>query len=297
MESWQQRFEEQLIFSTPSVQVGRFHMEASHPQFESGLPPGHYVAAFPEIPVEIRNPGREPFVTDRTVATLYNPDDVYQRRARDPRGDRCWWLSVTEDELRGFLPCHHSAADLLPFPVAPCSDVAFLMQRLVVGWCQDPDRVRPERVEHTTRVIVRDLIATGRTAAMRHAKRARSRSSWLARRARAVLRQSYRTPLSLRQIADRAGCSPYHLSRVFRRETGASLHGYRTTLRLRTGVDELLARRGAINDIAFGLGFASHSHFTDAFRRAFSLTPSAFLHLVDRGEAPELGSMTDPNPA
>lgn len=293
MDSWRQRFEEQLIFATPTVQVGRFQIEAADPGFSQGRRPGHYLAAFPETSVEIHNPRCEPFVTDRTLATLYNPEDVYRRRARDQGGDRCWWLSLTEAELRQVLaPDRRSNERLMPFPVAPCTDSAFLLQRLIVGWCQDPGSVREESVEGAAKTIVRELIRAGSTAALaRTTGSAASSSRWLVAKAREVLRKSFRRSLSLEQIGTRVGCSPYHLSRVFRQATGTTLHGYRTTLRLRTGVDELLSRRGEINGVAFALGFASHSHFTDFFRRAFGLTPSRFLRLVDGAEMPPVGTL------
>jgi AraC-like DNA-binding protein len=57
----------------------------------------------------------------------------------------------------------------------------------------------------------------------------------------------------------------------------SSLHAYRTELRLRHALERLLERREHITQIALDLGFSSHSHFTAAFRRAFGLTPSAFI--------------------
>ena len=62
-------------------------------------------------------------------------------------------------------------------------------------------------------------------------------------------------------------------ARVFREETGFSLHGYRTQLRLRLALDALAAGR-EIGELAHDLGFASHSHFTDSFRRVFGVAPS-----------------------
>ena len=67
------------------------------------------------------------------------------------------------------------------------------------------------------------------------------------------------------------------LCRLFRRHTGMTLHEYRTELRLRDALDRLASRRGDLTRIALDLGFSSHSHFTAAFRRAFGMTPTAFV--------------------
>ena len=81
-------------------------------------------------------------------------------------------------------------------------------------------------------------------------------------------------PLSLHELAARLSVSPFHLARVFRRRTWYSLHAYRTQLRLRLALERLPESRGALTSLAFELGFASHSHFTDTFRREFGVPPS-----------------------
>ncbi|HJT18653.1 MAG TPA: helix-turn-helix transcriptional regulator, partial [Thermoanaerobaculia bacterium] len=81
--------------------------------------------------------------------------------------------------------------------------------------------------------------------------------------------------ISLRQLARSAECSPYELCRRFRRETGMTITQFRHSLRLRTAL-ELLRAHSDITAIALDLGYASHSHFTAAFRRCFGLTPSQF---------------------
>jgi AraC family transcriptional regulator len=75
--------------------------------------------------------------------------------------------------------------------------------------------------------------------------------------------------------------SPFHLARQFKRHTGSSLHAYRTQLRLRAAAHSVLdePRRG-LTDIATRLGFASHSHFTARFGRAFGTTPSGVRQSV-----------------
>lgn len=94
----------------------------------------------------------------------------------------------------------------------------------------------------------------------------------LAERARAILARRFRDPLRLSDLAAALRVSPFHLSRVFRRETGIPLHRYLTRLRLLASMlepDEL----AGFSQLALELGFSSHSHFTSSFRREFGVAP------------------------
>ena len=97
----------------------------------------------------------------------------------------------------------------------------------------------------------------------------------LAEAAKELLAGSLAEPLGLHELAARLSTSPFHLARVFRAQTGYSLHQYRKHLRLRLALERLSESDGALTALAFELGFASHSHFTDSFRREFGLAPSA----------------------
>ena len=105
----------------------------------------------------------------------------------------------------------------------------------------------------------------------------RPRGADLIDETKAVLLRRFGEPLSLDEIATAVGVSPFHLARLFRRHTGFSLHGYRTRIRLLHALDRIEEARGALTDLALDLGFSSHSHFTDAFRKAFGVPPGALV--------------------
>ncbi len=98
----------------------------------------------------------------------------------------------------------------------------------------------------------------------------------LAEDACVVLSERMGDPLTLAKIARCVHSSPFHLARVFRRMTGLSLKQYLTRLRLRAALEPLADGEPDLTALALALGFASHSHFSDAFRREFNVTPSAF---------------------
>jgi AraC-like DNA-binding protein len=81
--------------------------------------------------------------------------------------------------------------------------------------------------------------------------------------------------LGVTDLARAVGCSPFHLSRVFRRETETTISEYRLRLRVR----EALARIGAGEEnlarLAADLGFSDHSHLTRLLVRELGETPTA----------------------
>ena len=80
--------------------------------------------------------------------------------------------------------------------------------------------------------------------------------------------------VTLDDVARAVGSSPFHLARLFRRRTGAPLHRYLMCLRLRASLERLADGANDLTALALELGFSSHSHFTDSFRREFGRTPS-----------------------
>jgi AraC family transcriptional regulator len=80
--------------------------------------------------------------------------------------------------------------------------------------------------------------------------------------------------LPVSTLAGRIGCSPFHLMRVFQRETGATLRRYRIRLRVAAAIERLAAGHDDLATLACELGFASHAHLCDVFRREVGGSPS-----------------------
>ena len=95
------------------------------------------------------------------------------------------------------------------------------------------------------------------------------------RRAKAALHDCADGRLSLSEIADELGVTPIHLTQSFKRSEGMPLYRYQTLLRLGRAL-ERLPEREDITDLAFELGFSSHSHFTAVFRSEVGVTPSRY---------------------
>lgn len=92
-------------------------------------------------------------------------------------------------------------------------------------------------------------------------------------RALAHLAEHFTRNDTLAQIGQAAASSPFHLARAFRRVTGTSLHGHRTRLRITEALRRLDGGADDLAALALDLGFCSHGHFTQVFRRACGATP------------------------
>lgn len=81
---------------------------------------------------------------------------------------------------------------------------------------------------------------------------------------------------TLQDLAQRAGWSPFHLHRAFRRMVRETPKQYLLRLRLERAAARLVSTDEPVLDIAVATGFASHEVFTRAFRRHFGRTPTSY---------------------
>jgi len=83
--------------------------------------------------------------------------------------------------------------------------------------------------------------------------------------------------LTLEALAAVAGVSIPHLTTLFRRTMGQSVHGYVMERRIERARALLLARRMSIAQVALETGFAHQSHLARWMRRLLGVTPSQVL--------------------
>lgn len=96
-----------------------------------------------------------------------------------------------------------------------------------------------------------------------------------ARIARAVtlLRARFADELSLAQLADCAGLSPFYFCRAFKKQMGVTPHAYQTSLRV-ARAKTLLQNGGAAREVALEVGFYDQSHLISHFQRLLGETPA-----------------------
>jgi AraC-like DNA-binding protein len=269
-----------VVFASPLVRVGRWRCPADHPQFVDSGPSSDALFVFPREGVWIEHEGEDPFVADANTVTYYNKGQCYRRRKLSARGDHCEWFAVAPEAIAETLSAHEPAAidrPHSPFPFArgPSDPDSYLRQRMLFHHVSNERRPDRLYVEEAALSILGDVtrLAYAHGGSM---PRTRSRREIeMSEAARDVIARRFKENLSLLEIAREVGSSVFHLARTFKGRTGSSLHGYRNQLRLRAALDRLRDPQAALIDIALDLGYSSHSHFTETFRRSFGKTPSA----------------------
>jgi len=242
----------------------------------------HPIVALPLSPVwQVHDGGPRTLMTPNSAVFHHDGGEYHRERFLD-RSYRCLFFFPSERLVRRIVAEadeRAAGADAFRFPLrtVPVGGRILTMARrlaggLASGGGRDGDA---ERVFEVLRLTVLSAFPSRRPRPGTRPSTIRARTE-LVEGAKAMMASRFGDPMPLEEIAGALHVSPYHLARVFRAETGYSVHGYLTNLRVREGLVRLAD--GAGSDIAAlgaDLGFSSHSHFTAAFRGAMGVVPSA----------------------
>ncbi len=273
------------LFGSELVTIGAFRAPVEHPRFRDSGPTDAAIFVFPRTSVGIQHRGCDPFTADCHTATFYNAGQRYIRHSLDVRGDNCEWFAVRPDALLEVIALDDPSVAGRPEAPFACTHTTsdaetYALQRLVVRHVEastEPDTLMVE--EAVLRVLGRLMRGVGLGNGhrkVRERRRAQDGAKAVVGAARDYLLEHCADSIGIDGLARLAGCSAFHLCRAFRREVGATIHAYRHQLRLRRSLELIAEGRLELSGVAFDLGFSSHSHFSAAFRRTFSLTPSQF---------------------
>ncbi|MDN3519414.1 AraC family transcriptional regulator [Aquisalimonas lutea] len=145
------------------------------------------------------------------------------------------------------------------------------------------------RGDHTSRLFIDTMVCTLLTRLARLASDHRGGASrprggmaqHASRRVIEYMQAHLAGPVSLHELAEVAGLSPYHFARAFRETHGMPPHRYLVHMRLEQA-REMLSRTGlSVTEIAAACGY-SPQHLVRCFRRYTGMTPSAYRHTVRR---------------
>ena len=272
---------EQTLFRGRCVRVGAFRRFPWDPPFRDTGPIGGYLLVFPRTPVVITHAGAAPVLADASRVMLYNQGQEYTRRSVGGRGDECDTFAfdpaLVVDAVRERDARVEDRRDR-PFTTthAPVDPATYLLQRRVFEHVARAEKVDAAFVEEAALHLLARAVAATSPPRSRDARASTRRAhAELAEACRHVLARHLDEPMSLDRLARTVDASPFHVARVFRRETGVTLHAHRRDLRLAASLEQVLACDDLAR-VAVDLGFATHSHFTSEFRRVFGVTPSAF---------------------
>jgi AraC-like DNA-binding protein len=216
-------------------------------------------------------------VANPNHVVFYDAGQTYRRALLSPDGDLCRFVVLAPDLASDLLDATFGT-DRGHFPVAggPVTAEVAMRIHLLGGWLErgqiDHDDAEDGLLDIVQRVLEGAVPPRRREAARRSSTAAARRM--LAEDAKAYLSVRFAERGSIRAIAHALGASPFHLSRVFRAETGFTLQTYRDGLRLRCALERLTQGERDLARLAQDVGYASHSHLDVRFRTAFGRSPS-----------------------
>lgn len=239
-----------LLFQSPLFGWQQVRLEGAHPAWSDSYRVAGFSLLLPlDLSFECRL-GDDDFVCDAASALWLSPEQAYRLRRPWAR-QRSTLLTLADDPGfvgRSPLPLGLQVVlSLWSQTLASPQVDALAIEESLVGWIDalHPAASHPALRPHRAVERAREHIAADP-----------GRSDTLA------------------DIARAAHCSAFHLARCFRQQTGQTLHGFRTQLRMAAALDRLRQGERDLSALAADLGYASHSHFTGVFRRSVGRTPS-----------------------
>jgi AraC-like DNA-binding protein len=164
-----------------------------------------------------------------------------------------------------------SRTDLyFPHPVVRDDRLAATMRQLHNALAEPAPRL-----ERESRLLTVLVAVVRRHAAERPPARATGAEPRAVTWAREFLEANAAEDVSLAQLAEAAGLSPFHLARVFREAVGLPPHAYLDQVRVERA-KRLLAAGLPIARAAAEVGFADQSHLTRRFKRLVGVTPGQY---------------------
>lgn len=223
---------------------------------------------------------------DVNQATFFTKDSVYRVSHPDGCGDRGTSIvvapSILIDIIRELDPSVDDHPDRpFPFISGPCAPELFWRHREFVRRLESADAMplEPLWADVTGLQLAADVLES---AFVHSGSKARKRASTAADHAeKANAAKSYLAAhlgdnVMLDEVAAAVYSSPFNFARIFQEQTGMSVHRYLLRLRLRASLERIREEGSDLTTIALELGFSSHSHFSDVFKREFGRTPSDF---------------------
>ena len=229
--------------------------------------------------VFVRHVGQDEAVAEANQVLFFNAGEGYRVSHPLAGGDCCLDLQIDEALLRELTPPEY----LRPGPV-----FAFRQQRLRIDaraqalvaqlrHSLQNGSAEPLEAESMALMLARRALGSPTV----HPPAATACRRRLVDRAKLVLASDLARRWTLGEIAAEVGGSPVYLTQVFKQVEGLPLYRYHLRLRLARAL-HLLPKYDDLTALGLDLGFASHSHFTTAFRQVYGRSPSEFRQSVQR---------------
>ena len=278
------------LYKSPIISVHDYccHIERSGPGAEEESDANNIVlmrhGAF------ARHFGRRTTTADVNQAVFFSRESTYRVSHPADCGDRGTVFTVSPRVLNDIVRELDPSIDDHPnqpfrFFTGPCDSGVFWRHRELVQRLESAEPLESLWADVTALQLVADVLESAfvKHGVTRKPKREGTDAEHAERTeaAKTYLASRISERVTLDEVARAVHVSPFHLARIFQQQTGVPVHRYLTQLRLRASLERLAAGAGDLTELALELGFSSHSHFTDAFRREFGKAPSEIRKILE----------------
>jgi AraC-like DNA-binding protein len=201
---------------------------------------------------------------------LFNPTELHDGRATTADGFAYRMLYVEAPTVRGFLAGEVGDPEpLFDRPMAVDPETARLVALAYDALA--PGAPALERDD----VLLRLLLGLARRYGGASLPSPENRADRAMLRIRDRLRDAPGEDVTLQELADLAGMSRFHLTRLFQRRFGLAPSAYLRLLRLERA-KRMLTQGEPPASVAASLGFADQAHLTRRFKAAYGMTPGRY---------------------
>lgn len=102
--------------------------------------------------------------------------------------------------------------------------------------------------------------------------------------ARQYIRENYREPVVVEELARNAGFSTNYFRTIFKERTGITIYEYTTQIRMEKARELLRDERQKVKEIGVLVGYESSAHFGSVFRKRFGMTPNEYRRKILEGK-------------
>jgi AraC-like DNA-binding protein len=270
------------VFETDIIRIENFHCHGTERSGEETAS-SHEIVFLRKGVYERRNSFGN-VVADLNHILFFHRNQPYQIAHPLPGGDTSTVIAIAPSILREMVQSLDPSVEERPnAPFAAGHGLAEMQHHIRLHRVLRAASAGVEPLEIEENVLILAASAIRQPFQTVHGQRWRTPPTTLkgerdlVNQTKTVIAARFRDKLSLKRLASETFTSPYHLCRVFKRETGLSIHRYLLRLRLLHALDDIAETPGInLTQVAIHLGFSSHSHFTSAFQAAFGIPPSRF---------------------
>lgn len=221
---------------------------------------------------------------------LVTPSDYHMQLTLPSQHIRYYNLIFTPDLLRDDI-IDALESCVKPISFSPSSaqqtEIFSLAQRILSEYQALASNHPAEFVEHLIRNGIEAICILILRALSEQSKPSVDRLLPI-RQSLAYIRQNYRRPISLQEVADSVFLSPTYFSHLFHKIMGVSFSNYLTDYRLQIAARYLRAGNLPLKEIAALCGFSTFPYFSAAFKKRFGTSPSDYRKNLQIGDSTKL---------